>query len=310
MSVTAVAHGKVNLHLSVGDVRPDGYHELTTIFQSLNLREQVRLSAPEPGEEPQLTVEGHSAHLVPTDSSNLAWRAVELLAQRRGRYRGQYHADDAPAFPHIHITKEVPVAGGMAGGSADAAAALRAGVEYFGMDIDQRELMGMAATLGADVPFCLLGGTALGTGKGEELVNVPTRGQYHWAIATDKRGLSTPTVFAKLDEQRAAKDMPRAGAPDGVMQALLSGDPHRLGALLANDLQAPAISLMPSLRETLAQAAEAGAIAAIVSGSGPTIAMLCESEEHAVDVATAVAVSGTASATAVTSSPGVGAHLI
>ena len=291
--ITAQAHGKINLHLAVGDVRPDGYHELVTVFQSVDLRESVTLS--ESQGTPTLTVAGHDAHLVPTDSSNLAWRAIAALAEGSGR-----------PFPDIHIDKGVPVAGGMAGGSADAAAALKAGVEYFGIS---RDIVEIAATLGADVPFCLLGGTALGTGKGEQLVTLPTRGSFHWAIATDKRGLSTPQVFAKLDEQRVQRDMARAGSPAQLQRALLTGDPHQLGPLLANDLQAPALSLLPSLRETLGAATEAGAIASIVSGSGPTIAMLCESAEHAVDVASAVSAAGKASATTVTTSPAAGAHI-
>lgn len=295
--VTAQAHGKINLHLAVGDVREDGYHELVTVFQSVNLTEQVTLSEPA-SEQPQLTVSGNDAHLVPTDPSNLAWKAVAALVEASGTTK---------LFPDIHIHKGVPVAGGMAGGSADAAAALIAGVEYF--DIAVPDIMDIAATLGADVPFCVLGGTAIGTGKGEQLVSVPTRGTYHWAIATDKRGLSTPTVFAKLDEQRNHRVMTRAGSPDDLLRALVFGDPARLAPLLANDLQAPAISLLPSLRETLAAAREAGVLAAVVSGSGPTIAMLCESADHALDVATTIAAAGKASATMVTTSPGTGAHL-
>ena len=150
-------------------------------------------------------------------------------------------------------------------------------------------LMSIAAELGADVPFCLHGGTALGTGKGENLVPVMTSGTYHWAIATDKRGLSTPSVFAQLDKQReaaAARQRPnrRTGTPDALMLALRSGDPHQLAEHLSNDLQAPAISLLPSLRQTLQAAREAGALAAIVSGSGPTCAFLCEDDAHAQNV--------------------------
>ncbi|CAQ04524.1 4-(cytidine 5'-diphospho)-2-C-methyl-D-erythritol kinase [Corynebacterium urealyticum] len=333
ISVAATAHGKINLHLGVGDVRPDGYHELETIFQAVSLTETVTLTAVPRGAEPELTVAGPDAHLVPRDPSNLAWRAVELVrdlwCERAGLLEDPA-ADPATRAPlvSIHIDKNVPVAGGMAGGSADAAAALVAAVEfYFGRQPlpyptprkavapSQAELLQIAATLGADVPFCVLGGTALGTARGDELISIMSQGPYHWAIATDKRGLSTPQVFAQLDRQREAArtgNRPdiRAQGIEELMRALVTGDPHQLAPLLVNDLQAPAISLLPSLRQTLAVAKEAGALAAIVSGSGPSIAMLCEDEASAVEVATAVSVAGKASATVVTSSPAPGARVV
>lgn len=343
LAVSAVGHGKINLHLGVSDVRPDGYHELHTVFQSVALQEKVTLFELASEKESTLTVAGHDAHAVPTDHSNLAARAVAevqaLVAEKVGAH-----------VPHvrIHIDKGVPVAGGMAGGSADAAAALIAAVEFYFRrhpatrhlpEPSTRQLHTIAAGLGADVPFCLLGGTALGTGRGDELVSVMSQGPYHWAIATDKRGLSTPKVFAQLDRQREAaanaaadqrqqaprqqpsqqqptrplqpqRPQPRAGSTDELLRALTTGDPEQLAPLLVNDLQAPAISLMPSLRETLAAAKEAEALAAIVSGSGPTIAMLCRDEEHAVDVATAVSVAGKASATMTTTTPAGAARLV
>ena len=333
ISVAATAHGKINLHLGGGDVRADGYHGLQTLVQSVSLQETVTLTANARGQQPELTVSGPDAHLVPRDPSNLAWRAVDLVRDlwcERAGLLSDPAADPStqPPSVNIHIDKQVPVAGGMAGGSADAAAALVAAVEfYFGRQPlpyptpkkavapTQAELLSLAATLGADVPFCVLGGTALGTARGDELVSIMSQGPYHWAIATDKRGLSTPEVFAQLDRQRAAASTGtrpdvRAQDPQPLMRALLTGDPHQLAPLLVNDLQAPAISLLPSLRQTLAVAKEAGALAAIVSGSGPSIAMLCESEASAVDVATAVSVAGRASATVVTSSPAAGARVV
>lgn len=343
--VAAVAHGKINLHLGVGDARADGYHELHTVFQSVDLQEKVTLlpiREASDGGVVELTVAGPGRHAVPTDHSNLAWRAVEAVRQRAAS-EGVPESVTGMAL-RIHIDKGVPVAGGMAGGSADAAAALVAANElYYGhhsaadvhTPLTREQLMEIGAELGADVPFCILGGTALGTGKGEELVSVMTRGTYHWALAMDKRGLSTPKVFAQLDAQRAtasqraaeelsaaeggaAEERPtgaravasRAGTTDALMSALLTGDPERLAPHLVNDLQAPAISLLPSLRETLSTSREAGALAAIVSGSGPTIAMLCADAESAVDVAAAVSVAGKASATATTSSPAEGARLV
>ncbi|WP_459611115.1 4-(cytidine 5'-diphospho)-2-C-methyl-D-erythritol kinase [Corynebacterium urogenitale] len=318
VSVTAVAHGKINLHLGVSDLREDGYHDLHTVFQSVSLKEQVRLVEVASGEEETMTVAGHDAHLVPTDRSNLAWRAVEAVQQ----LVLDAGAEVAPVS--VHIDKGVPVAGGMAGGSADAAAALVAAVEFYFHRHpasnrlpapSQQQQHAIASGLGADVPFCVLGGTALGVGRGDELASVMAGGQFHWALATDKRGLSTPRVFAQLDKQReqSAQGMRpdvRAGDTAELMRALISGDPEQLAPTLINDLQAPAISLMPSLRATLLAAKKAGALAAIVSGSGPTVAMLCRDAEHAVDVATAVSVEGKASATTTCSSPAGAARLL
>lgn len=305
--VRAVAYGKINLHLSVGDAREDGYHELQTVFQSVDLAETVTLS-PEDGDTHRLTVSGRDAHLVPTDDSNLAWRAVDAV-----RERAQHGADHVHyRSVHIHIDKQVPVAGGMAGGSADCAAALIAANEYFNAGLSQENLADIGATLGADVPFCLMGGTAMGVGRGDELSPVLCRGEYYWAIACDKRGLSTPEVFRKLDEQRAkaAQDPTRphvrAGEPAAVIRALMGGQASELAGLLANDLQTPALSLMPSLRSTLSAAEEVGALAGIVSGSGPTIAMLCDNADHAVQAASAIAAAGRATSTATTTSPASG----
>lgn len=324
-SVTASAHGKVNLHLGVGPAREDGYHELDTIFQAVSLKEEVTVAlreaqgAQDTADPTPCTwsVSGFDSHLVPQDPSNLAWKAVAAI-QDLAR---DAHVAWADAGVHIHIDKGIPVAGGMAGGSADAAAALIAATELYFPDPrsprrpDSAQLSEIAVDLGADVPFCLLGGTARGTGKGENLMPVITQGTYHWAIATDKRGLSTPQVFKQLDQQRAAAPEAspkgaRAGSPEALITALRAGNPVEVGKLLVNDLQAPAISLLPSLRETLKAAEEAGAIAAIVSGSGPTIAMLCASADDAVEVATAVSVAGKASSTMTTSSPAAAAGVI
>lgn len=315
LNVSAIAHGKINLHLGVSAAREDGYHDLETVFQSVALQESVTLTEVASDKNATVTVDGHDAHLVPTDESNLAVRAVAAVQEKVAASLGTTR-DSVPAVA-IHINKGVPVAGGMAGGSADAAAALIAAVEYYGsrhpetrdaLVLSHDEQHQIATGLGADVPFCVLGGTALGTGRGDELVSVMARGPYYWAIATDKRGLSTPKVFAQFDAQREAeaaqqKERKRAGSTDDLLRALHSGDPRDLAPLLVNDLQAPAISLLPSLRETLAAAKEAEALASIVSGSGPTIAMLCRDEEHAIDVATAVSVAGKASATMTTTSP-------
>ncbi|WP_010119504.1 4-(cytidine 5'-diphospho)-2-C-methyl-D-erythritol kinase [Corynebacterium nuruki] len=326
-TVSATAQGKVNLHLAVGARRPDGYHDLETVFQALDLTETVTLTVVGtcgPGEGPGdmvagVTVTGRDAHLVPAGgrsgdiADNLAVRAVRAVAAS-GTSSGA--VDAAAPLPRIRIDidKGVPVAGGMAGGSADAAAALLAARALLGSRHSDADLTALAADLGADVPFCLLGGTALGQGRGDRLVPVMSRGTFHWALATGARGLPTPEVFARLDEQRAAvatggRPDVRTGGPTALQRALVGGDPVALAGCLSNDLQAAAVSLRPELRRTLAASREAGALGAVVSGSGPTVAMLCRDREHAVDVATAVAASGDAGSTLVAASSPHGARL-
>lgn len=334
LTAQATAPGKVNVFLSVGDVREDGYHDLVTVFQALNLQETVMLTTPATREELlaatklelSLSVTGLDAHLVPTDASNLAWRAVVGVWDRFIAARGGAAAAPAPApvaaaaapavVPvHIAIAKRVPVAGGMAGGSADAAAALKAAHSLFfdtalgnAAGCPPEELRQLAAALGADVPFCLLGGTALGRGRGDELVPVLTRGTYHWVIATNKHGLSTPEVFSTLDDLRARRQGQNPAPIDledhlaAVLSALASGDARAVAVTLRNDLQAAAVTLRPDLRNTLLAAERAGALAAIVSGSGPSVAILCESADHAEDVAEEISLSGTSSQAFVVSS--------
>lgn len=305
--ITARAHSKVNLYLGVGDARDDGYHELETVFQSLSLQDILEFEpAHEAGAETMrsLRVSGLGAKDVPTTPDNLVWKAVELMAAEQRR-RG---ADPFPSVD-IHLRKGIPTAGGMAGGSADAAATLRTMNTFAGFD--EVTLLELAAQLGSDVPFTLLGGTMLGTGRGERLVSVLSRGTYHWALAFNSAGLSTPKVFHTLDAMRDANpDLPRASGIDKLSAALLTGDPKLVAPHLANDLQAPALSLLPELRRTLHVGEQAGALRAMVSGSGPTVAYLCESAEHAEEVAEYVLDAGVATATAVAHGPVGGAAVI
>lgn len=294
--LTVRAPAKVNLHLGVGDLRDDGYHELTTVFQALSLHDDVAVAAGPPG-IPTVTITGDGAADVPADPTNLAARAVIALAER-------FHRDPAV---DITIRKGIPVAGGMAGGSADAAAALVAAARLWRLDLSRAELDEIAAELGSDVPFCLHGGTALGTGRGERLVRVLARGEFHWVLALARGGLSTPAVYSELDRLRAAGDPPRAGAPDRLITALTSGDPARLAPLLINDLQAAAVSLAPALRRTLHAGVEAGALAGIVSGSGPTCAFLCADADSAVSVGVDLAGAGVCRTVRVASGPVPGA---
>ena len=277
--VTVRVPAKINLHLGVGDARDDGYHELTTVFSAVSLYDEIRVQAAD-----SLTVrttgDGAVAEL-PTGTDNLAGRAAELLAAHIGR-------DPDVA---IDITKHIPIAGGMAGGSADAAGTLVALDRLWRTRVESRDLHDIAARLGSDVPFLLHGGTALGTGRGENLMPVLSRGELHWVIAVAGFGLSTPEVYRELDRLRENNDQ-RIGKPDELLQALASADPHRVAPLLANDLQAAAVSLQPSLRRTLRAGVEAGALAGIVSGSGPTCVFLCSGAQAAVSVAAELAGAG------------------
>ena len=298
--VTVRAPAKVNLHLAVGDLRADGYHDLTTLFQSLSLTDEVTVGV---ADESGLEVRGEGAEDVPTDASNLVWKAVRALAAHVGR------DPDEPKL-RITINKGIPVAGGMAGGSADAAATLVALAHLWRLEMGRDELATVAAEIGSDVPFVLQGGVALGTGRGEQLVPVLSRHTYHWAIALDTGGLSTPDVFRELDRLRADGNPPRVGAVEPVLEALASGDPNQVALLLGNDLQAAAVSLRPGLRRTLRAGVNAGALAGIVSGSGPTCAFLCSDGDAAVRVAAELSGAGVCRTVRVAQGPVAGARVV
>jgi 4-diphosphocytidyl-2-C-methyl-D-erythritol kinase len=281
VSVTVRAPAKINLQLSVGAPGPDGYHELATVFHAVELYDE--LTAELAGStDLAVTVEGDESHLVPLDDTNLAVRAARLLAARTG----------VPADVHLHINKDIPVAGGMAGGSADAAAALVACDLLWRTGLPREELHELAAELGADVPFALMGGTAIGTGRGESLTPALARGAFHWVLATSGEGLSTPAVYAECDRLRDGRPVLEPRVSDRLMQGLRAGDAALVGAELSNDLQAAAISLRPSLRGTVEVGEEYGALGSVVSGSGPTVAFLVADAERALDLAVALSASG------------------
>lgn len=295
--VTARAPGKVNLSLTVGRRRADGYHPLSTVFQAVSVFEEVTAS---PAPTLQVSVSGAQAELVPTGPENLAARAAVLLAERVG----------IEPDVHLHLHKGVPVAGGMAGGSADAAAALVACDALWGTGLSRAELAGLAARLGADVPFALHGRTALGGGRGDELTPALTRGRYHWAFAVRDAGLSTPAVFARFDAD-AGDDVPHDPAPDAaVLAALRAADPVALGLALANDLEPAALALAPELAATLEVAQRAGALGVVVSGSGPTVAALALDRPHALAIAAAMGASGAADSVLCASGPVAGAQVV
>lgn len=290
------APGKINLSLTVGRPRPDGYHPLATVFQAVSLVEEVTATA---AEGFALTVEGLHAERVPTDGSNLALRAARRLAEHVGIADGV----------HLHVRKGVPVAGGMAGGSADAAAALLACDTLWRTGLGRAELGELAATLGADVPFALLGHTAVGRGRGDLLTPALSRGEYHWALALQDRGLSTPEVFRAFDELLGGVDVEPV-ADRALLQALGSGDAEAVGAALSNDLQVAALELAPSLAETLAVAEDAGALGVVVSGSGPTVAALARSRQHAVAITAAITAAGVADDVLTATGPVPGARVV
>ena len=305
-AVTVRAAAKVNLELLVGPRDASGYHALATVFQAVSLYDDVTVRR---ARRCSLTVAGRDAEHVPTDESNLAWRAVIAV--------GEGHPEAGPVA--ISIAKDIPVAGGMAGGSADGAAALVAADALWGVGLSRTELHRLAAGLGADVPFSVLGGTAIGTGRCDELAPAMARGSYHWVFAFSDEGLSTPRVFAELDRLRAergedvsapAQQRPEPEVSTAMMTALLSGDAEAVGQAMHNDLQEAALSLQPRLVDTLAIGQECGALGGIVSGSGPTCAFLAASHEHALDLAVALTASGVASDVRRAQGPVPGARLI
>jgi 4-diphosphocytidyl-2-C-methyl-D-erythritol kinase len=296
-SVTVRVPGKVNLYLEVGDPRPDGFHELTTVFHAVSLADDVTVRD---ADVLSLRLLGEGAEGLPADGRNLAWQAAELMAGHVGR---------APDVD-ITINKSIPVAGGMAGGSADAAAVLVGMNALWQLRVPRRDLHAMAARLGSDVPFALHGGTALGTGRGEELTTVLARNVFHWVLAFGAGGLSTAAVYSEVDRLREAGSPPRLSDPEPVLTALSAGDPHELAPLLGNDLQAAALSLEPNLRRTLRAGVEAGALAGVVSGSGPTCAFLCASADEAVAVGAELAGAGVCRTVRVASGPVHGARVV
>jgi 4-diphosphocytidyl-2-C-methyl-D-erythritol kinase len=288
---------KVNLHLAVGPLRADGYHELVTVFHAVALYDTVPAT---PARDLSLGLQGEGAGELPLGPDNLAWRAAMLLAEKTGV---------APTV-RLDLVKGIPVAGGLAGGSADAAAALVACDALWGVGMDRAELTELAADLGSDVAFALAGGTALGTGRGEQLTQVLAAGRWHWVFAISDSGLSTPLVYAELDRMRSTGDPPSAGTPDRLINALRTHDPVQLGGLLANDLQAAALSLRPELRRTLRIGLDLGALGGVVSGSGPTCAFLARSREAAVRLAASLAGAGVCRTVRVAHGPVPGARIV
>ncbi|MEU0204817.1 4-(cytidine 5'-diphospho)-2-C-methyl-D-erythritol kinase [Streptomyces canus] len=297
MSVTVRVPAKVNVQLAVGAARPDGFHDLANVFLAVGLYDEVTVKH---AEELRITCAGPDAAEVPLDRTNLAARAAIALAERRGL---------DPAV-HLHIAKDIPVAGGMAGGSADGAGALLACDALWGTGASREELLEICAELGSDVPFSLVGGAALGTGRGEKLRTLEVGGGFSWVFAMAERGLSTPDVFREFDRLTEGLDVPEPVASEDLLDALAGGDPEALAAAVSNDLQPAALSLFPELADTLAAGSAAGALAGLVSGSGPTTAFLARDAGAAAKIADALRGSGTCRTVRVASGPAPGATVI
>ncbi|CAK7287996.1 4-(cytidine 5'-diphospho)-2-C-methyl-D-erythritol kinase [Streptomyces sp. RM1] len=280
MSVTVRVPAKVNVQLAVGAARPDGFHDLANVFLAVGLYDEVTVT---PADELRVSCAGPDAAQVPLDHTNLAARAALALAARRG----------IEPNVHVHIAKDIPVAGGMAGGSADGAGALLACDALWGTGASRAELLDICAELGSDVPFSLVGGAALGIGRGERLTALEVGGTFHWVFAMAERGLSTPAVFREFDRLAEGREVPEPVASQDLLDALAKGDADALAAAVTNDLQPAALSLFPELADTLAAGRAAGSLAALVSGSGPTTAFLTRDAEAAERVAKALRDSGT-----------------
>ena len=275
-TVTVTAPAKINLSLGVGPVREDGFHALATVYQAVGLYDRVTVRD---AEAVTVTVRpGSRADLaqVPVDATNTAARAVRLLAEHAGLTRGAA----------VVIEKSIPVAGGMAGGSADGAAALLACDHLWGLGSTPEELAELAAGLGSDVPFALVGGTAIGSGRGEVVLPLMTRGEYWWVVLESEHGLSTPAVYRAFDELHEGTSLGEPEIPDSLMMALRAHDVAALGTALSNDLQTAALSLRPELGRALELGLAGSAHGAVLSGSGPSCLFLCESRAHATQVAT------------------------
>ena len=280
------APGKINVFFHVGARGADGYHEVASAYQAVSLYEDVWAT---PSDDITIEVTGTvDLDGVPLDDGNLAVRAARLLAEQIG-YDGGVH---------LHVHKSVPVAGGMGGGSADAAAALVACDALWGAGLGTAELQRLGSQLGADVPFALMGGTAVGTGRGDQLSPALARGRFEWVLVVSEEGMSTPAVYAELDEYRsgAAAHIPRAPARPTVfppvLQALRQGDARMLASASDNDLTPAVLRLRPALEELIDLGLKEDAMTALVSGSGPTIAFLVEDEQSALELQVVLSAAG------------------
>jgi len=292
--------GKVNLQLSVGPKEEDGFHTIVTVFQAISIFDEITASQGLQGTGIVITVSGDHTHGVPVDANNLSAKAAQLMVKKY----------DLPGDLQIEIKKNIPVAGGMAGGSADAAGTILALDALYCLGMTREDMHAIAKKLGSDVPFMLTGGTAVGRGRGDDVTSALSRGTYHWVLALSTSGLSTPAVYAECDRLRAELEIANPHANDQLLQALLGADSIQVGKNLINDLGSAAISLRPALRLILDVGNEYGALGSIVSGSGPTVAFLVADEEHALDLTVALTSSGVVGSVTRATGPVHGAKVI
>ena len=298
--MTVRVPAKVNLQLAVGPREADGFHNLVTVFQAISIYDDVTITKTTSGSGITIAITGDHTHGVPADSTNLAVKAAQLIAD-------DY---DFAVDIHIEVNKSIPVAGGMAGGSADAAAVIVGLNDLYNLEMSREEMLEFGAQLGSDVPFMITGGTAIGQGRGDQLTAALSRGTYHWVLALSTVGLSTPAVYQECDRLRAGLDIAAPQTSDALMQSLLAADPKAVGLALQNDLQSAACSLRPALTLVLDVGEEYGALGAIVSGSGPTVAFLVGDEEQGLDLAVALTSSGVVGSVARAYGPVHGAKVI
>jgi 4-diphosphocytidyl-2-C-methyl-D-erythritol kinase len=291
---------KVNLQLSVGPLGSDGFHEVTTVFQAISLFDDVTVATAPEGDGIKISITGQTSSGVPTDSSNLAVKAAELMIKNY----------DLPADLIIKLKKEIPVAGGMAGGSADAAGVIVGLDSLFELGLSRDEMEIVGSKIGSDVPFSICGGVAIGTGRGDQITPALSKGSYNWVLALSGQGLSTPSVYQECDRLREGLSISAPLVSEPLMQALRAGDAKALGKALTNELQPAACSLRPALRLVLDVGIDYGALGGIVSGSGPTVAFLVSDDEHAMDLTVALSASGVVSSVVRATGPAHGARII
>ena len=298
--VIARVPAKVNLQLAVGPLGNDGFHEVTTVFQAISLFDDVTVETAAENNGISIQVTGQTSTGVPSDSSNLAVKAATLMIKNY----------DLPNDINIKLKKEIPVAGGMAGGSADAAGVIVGLDSLFELGLSRDEMEMVGSKIGADVPFSICGGVAIGTGRGDQITPALFKGSYNWVLALSGQGLATPSVYAECDRLREGLSISTPVVSEQLMQALRAGDAKALGKSLSNDLQPAACSLRPALRLVLDVGLDYGALGGIVSGSGPTVAFLVKDDEHAMDLTVALSSSGVISSVVRASGAVAGARII
>ena len=298
--VTARVPAKVNLQLSVGPLGSDGFHEVTTVFQAISLFDDVTVATADSNDGIKISITGQTSNGVPVDNSNLAVKAAQLMIENY----------DLPKDLSIKLKKEIPVAGGMAGGSADAAGVIVGLDSLFELGLSRDEMESVGSKIGSDVPFSICGGVAIGTGRGDQITPALAKGNYNWVLALSGQGLSTPAVYQECDRLREGLSIAPPVVSEQLMQALRAGDAKALGKALTNELQPAACSLRPALRLVLDVGVDYGALGGIVSGSGPTVAFLVSDDDHAMDLTVALSSSGVVSSVVRASGPTNGARII